>query len=124
MRCVLGVCVCLFLICSSAFAQEGSRGQTWLRRATLVAFCAASYLDYRTTTEGARLGPLEGNGWMADSNGRPKLGLMLGVKAGMRGMMALTQETSLMGRRGFRVAAVLDRDQFRTGGAVYYRYDA
>ncbi len=71
--------------------RKGER-RFYCKEISLVASYAASFWDYQTTAEGAHLGMKEGNGMVADANGRPRLGLMLGVKAGMCGLSAAAQE--------------------------------
>jgi hypothetical protein len=88
--------VCLAAACSTAHAQGASH---LLRRITLAASCAASFWDYQTTAEAARYGASEQNGLLADGNSRPRLGLILGVKAGVCAASAISQETRLFGRK-------------------------
>lgn len=75
-----------------------------MRRLTQGAACAASFWDYRTTAVAARYGGTEQNSLMADSNGRPRLGLMLGVKVGICAATAVLQETHVLGRKRDRFA--------------------
>ena len=97
------LCVCMAVFCLNAYGQErkegkeGKLGYTVLRRVTLVASCAASFWDFQTTVVGAHLGSKEGNGWMTNSKGQPRLGLMLGVKSGMCAAMAVAQEKHILG---------------------------
>jgi hypothetical protein len=53
------------------------------------------------------LGAREGNRLLADGNGRPRLGLMFGVKAGLCGITALAQEKHLFGRDRARLTEPL-----------------
>ena len=89
------VVACLAGLCSGAHAEE--RGHL-LRRITLAASCAASLWDYQTTAAAASYGAIEKNGLMADSQGRPRLGLIFGIKAGICAAAAVAQETHLLGR--------------------------
>ena len=83
--------LCALLACSLMHAQPRLLGKV-LRRATLAASCAASLWDYQTTVAGARYGAVEQNGLLAGSNGRPRLGLMLGMKVGFCGAAIAMQE--------------------------------
>ena len=85
--CAVGVVVCL---CGAARAE--TKPETWLRRVTAAAACAASFWDLQTTSTGVRYGGREGNAFLADAQGRPRWGRMIGVKAGLCGGMLLAQE--------------------------------
>jgi hypothetical protein len=68
--------------------------RTWIRRATLVAGCAASLaFDTWSTRRAVSNGAVESNGMLAGSQGSPAWGRMIGIKAGVCGVSALLQET-------------------------------
>lgn len=48
----------------------------WLRRATTVAACAASFWDLQTTRQATAIGAREDNSFFANKDGTPKLGKM------------------------------------------------
>jgi hypothetical protein len=97
--------VCLAALCpDGAHAEEPGRA---MRRITLAASCAASFWDYGTTAVAARYGATERNALMADSNGHPRLGLLLGVKAGICAATAVLQEAHVFGRKRDRFTNTL-----------------
>jgi hypothetical protein len=72
--------------------------RVWIRRATLIAGCAASLaFDTFTTRRGVAAGAVEANGLLADSQGRPEWGRMIGIKAGSCAVSAVLQETHFFG---------------------------
>jgi hypothetical protein len=72
--------------------------RVWIRRATLIAGCAASLaFDSFTTRRGVAAGAVEANGLLADSQGRPEWGRMIGIKAGSCAVSAVLQETHFFG---------------------------
>jgi hypothetical protein len=81
----------------SAPKQPGSRAK-WIRRATLVAGCAASLaFDTLSTRRAVASGAVESNGLLANSNGSVSWGRVIGLKAGLCGGSALLQETHVFG---------------------------
>ena len=91
------------MVCANVNGQPAGRRASFFRRATLAASCAATFWDYQTTAEGAGYGAKEGNRTFADANGRPRLKLLLTVKAGVCGLSALAQETHWFGRKRDRL---------------------
>jgi hypothetical protein len=104
------LCTSLFLIlCSSAARAEDllvsgggerphSSKRVWIRRATLIAGCAASLaFDTITTRRVYGAGGIEANGILADSQGRPQWGRVVGMKAGSCAVSAVLQETHTFG---------------------------
>ncbi|HML17059.1 MAG TPA: hypothetical protein VK419_08530 [Bryobacteraceae bacterium] len=77
-------------------APEHSRTskRVWIRRATLVAGCAASLvLDTWSTRRAIAAGAIESNPLIANSQGHPDWGRAFGLKAGACGVSAVLQET-------------------------------
>jgi hypothetical protein len=99
----LALWIVMVVVCSNAYAQPGGPSKL-LRRVSLASACAASFWDYATTAEGSALGAVERNSLLARRDGRPRLGLMLGLKIGMCGFSALSQESRAM--RAFRGGAM------------------
>jgi len=67
--------------------------QVWIRRLTLSAACAASLgFDTLTTHRAVSAGAIEANGLLADSQGRPNWGRVIGIKAGVCAASAFLQE--------------------------------
>lgn len=90
----------MLLLAASALGGdvEHSPERTWIRRATLVAGCAASLLfDTLTTQRVAAAGGIEGNRLLSNAQGRPQWGRIVGVKAGLCGVSAILQETHVFG---------------------------
>ncbi len=81
---------------SAVSAQEGRH--PLLRRLTLAVSCAASIWDVQTTAAAIARGGRESNGLFTDAQGRPRWGRMIGLKVGMCGVLAVAQETKLMGQ--------------------------
>lgn len=81
-----------FCLTGSASAEMHGQKIKWLRRATMIGACAASIWDFQTTRAGASYGARELNSAMADANGHPRFGLMLGAKLGMCLGSVVTQE--------------------------------
>jgi hypothetical protein len=81
----------VFLLSSTAWAGEGSRGK-WLRRVTLAAACTASFWDVHSTAVAVRSGARELNPLLADARGRPRWGRIIGFKAGACAASAVVQE--------------------------------
>lgn len=70
--------------------------RVWIRRATLVAGCAASLaFDTLTTRRAVSAGAVESNGLFANSQGQPQWGRMIAIKAGLCGVSAVLQETHI-----------------------------
>lgn len=70
--------------------------RVWIRRATLVAGCAASLaFDTLTTRRATAAGAIETNGLFANAQGQPQWGRMIGIKAGFCAASALLQETHI-----------------------------
>jgi hypothetical protein len=70
----------------------------WIRRATLVAGCAASLAFDSITTERAyAAGAIETNGLLANSQGRPQWTRIIGLKASSCAAFAVLQETHTFG---------------------------
>ena len=97
MRTVVVLLVSLYL-CLPAGAQAQQGRQSWARRLTLAASCAASFWDVQTTAAAISRGGRESNGLFTDAVGRPRWGRMIGLKVGMCGMFAVAQESKLAGR--------------------------
>ena len=86
------ILVVLFFV-SPAISQEPHRAHhPWLRRITLAGACAASFWDLQTTRAGVARGATEANPLFADVQGRPRLGLMIGFKAGVCAASFATEE--------------------------------
>lgn len=65
-----------------------------IRRATLVAGCAASLIfDTLTTRRAINAGAIESTGIFANAQGHPQWGRMIGIKAGFCGATAILEET-------------------------------
>jgi hypothetical protein len=74
------------LLCGPAFSQQPDKTKhSLLKRAFAVAACSAQAADFATTAAGASRFS-EGNGLMANSNGRPALARIGLVKAGLCGV--------------------------------------
>jgi hypothetical protein len=68
--------------------------RVWIRRATLVAGCAASLVfDTLSTRRAVSTGAVEANGLLADPQGNPNWGRVIGLKAGLCGISAVMEET-------------------------------
>jgi hypothetical protein len=81
----------------SASKQPGSRAK-WIRRATLVAGCAASLVfDTLSTRRAVANGAVEANGLLTGSNGSVSWGRVIGLKASLCGGSAVIQETHVFG---------------------------
>lgn len=81
----------------SAPKQPASRAK-WIRRATLVAGCAASLVfDTLSTRRAVANGAVESNGLLTGSNGRVSWGRVMGLKAGLCGGSAAVEETHVFG---------------------------
>jgi hypothetical protein len=90
-------CIGLMLAMSSQAADLVERPHTpkrvWIRRITLVAACAASVgFDTMSTRRAVSAGAVETNPLLADPNGKPQWGRMIGIKAGVCGASAFLQE--------------------------------
>jgi hypothetical protein len=81
--------------CLPAVSQERLVGgkTKWVRRLTLISACAASFWDVQTTSAGVARGLSEGNSLFAGSQGKPRWGRMIGIKAALCGGSAVAQET-------------------------------
>ncbi|GEM_PF-1755717 len=67
--------------------------RVWVRRITLGAACAASLgFDTVSTHRAVIAGAVETNGLLADSQGRPQWGRVIGIKAGACAASAFLQE--------------------------------
>jgi hypothetical protein len=67
--------------------------RVWVRRITLGAACAASLgFDTFTTQRAVGAGAVEANGLLADSQGRPRWGRVIGFKAGACAASAFLEE--------------------------------
>jgi len=67
--------------------------RVWIRRITLASACAASLgFDAVTTNRAVSAGAVESNGLLADSQGRPQWGRVIGIKAGTCIASAFLQE--------------------------------
>ncbi len=70
--------------------------RVWIRRATLVAGCAASLVfDTLSTRRAINAGAVESNGLFANPQGGPQWGRVIGTKAGLCGATAILEETHL-----------------------------
>ena len=98
MRIVLVLAVISYLY-NPALAQAQQARQSWARRLTLAASCAASLWDVQTTAAAISRGGRESNGLFSDPQGRPRWGRMIGLKAGLCGALVVAQESKLAGRR-------------------------
>jgi hypothetical protein len=77
--------------------QPGSKAK-WIRRATLVAGCAASLVfDTLSTRRAVANGAIESNALLTGSNGNVSWGRAIGLKAGLCGGSAVIQETHSFG---------------------------
>ena len=86
------------LVSGGGHEHARSSRRVWIRRATLIAGCAASLaFDTVTTRRGVAAGAVEANGLLADSQGRPEYGRMIGIKAGSCAVSAVLQETHFFG---------------------------
>lgn len=91
------VWVAALLVCLSESAPAQKRGHPWIRRITLAASCAASFWDLQTTRAAVSQGAFEGNRFLANADGSPRWGRIIGLKAGLCGGMVLTEV--LVGRK-------------------------
>jgi hypothetical protein len=90
----IGLVLALFSPTVRAAEHLRTPKRVWVRRATLVAGCAASLVfDTLSTRRATSAGASEGNGLLADSQGRPLWGRVIGVKAGLCGVSAVIEET-------------------------------
>jgi hypothetical protein len=92
----------LLLLAASLRAQDFEHPRTlkktWVRRATLVASCAASLaFDSLTTRRAVAAGGVESNPVLADAQGHPQWGRIIGLKAGLCGFTAAIEETHVFG---------------------------
>ena len=72
--------------------------RVWIRRATLAAGCVASIaFDSWSTRRVASAGGVEQNGILADGQGSPRWGRIVGMKVGFCGASLVMQETHLFG---------------------------
>ena len=70
----------------------------WIRRATLIAGCAASLaFDTLSTRRALANGAVESNGLLSNPNGSVSWGRVVGLKAGFCGVSAAMQETHVFG---------------------------
>ena len=75
-----------------------SSKRVWIRRATLVAGCAASLaFDTITSQRAYAAGAIETNGLLANSQGRPQWTRIIGIKASSCAGLAILQETHTFG---------------------------
>ena len=91
------LCFGLLLAISSRAADllehPGTSKRVWIRRISLGAACAASLgFDTVTTHRAVSAGAVETNGLIANSQGRPAWGRMIGIKAGVCAGSAFLQE--------------------------------
>jgi hypothetical protein len=99
------LCALLLAVCLNTGAQElGDHRGPLVRRLSLAASCATSLWDFQTTAAGAARGMREGNGLLSGANGKPRLGLMFGVKAALCGASFVVEEKNLLGEVNPRVA--------------------
>ena len=86
----------LLATCSQAadlVEHPATSKRVWIRRITLASACAASLgFDAVTTHRAVSAGAVESNGLLADSQGRPQWGRVIGIKAGMCAASAFLQE--------------------------------
>ncbi|MGH7194281.1 MAG: hypothetical protein ACREJM_12240 [Candidatus Saccharimonadales bacterium] len=76
-----------------------SSKRIWIRRVTLAASCAASLVfDTISTQRAVAAGGVESNGLLANSEGRPDWGRMIGMKAGLCGASLFMQESRTFGQ--------------------------
>lgn len=86
------VCAVALLVCLAEAAEAGPNGRLWLRRLTLVGSCASAFWDIKTTRTAVRLGAVESNRLLADAQGRPRWGRIIGLNIGLCAGTALSQE--------------------------------
>lgn len=80
------------LVCVCGAGQAETRPGMWLRRLTMAGACAASFWDLQTTRTAVGYGGVESNRWLADAQGKPRWGRMVGMKIGVCAGTALAQE--------------------------------
>ena len=101
--------LCLVLLLAAGSQAADLAGHTadhpptpkrvWIRRVSMAAACAASLgFDAYTTHRAVSAGAVETNALLADSQGHPQWGRMIGIKAGMCAASAFAQEWHSSGR--------------------------
>jgi hypothetical protein len=86
------------LLVSGGGEHPRTSKRVWIRRATLVAGCAASLaFDTITTRRAFAAGAIETNSLLADSQGRPQWSRIIGVKSAGCAASAILQETHIFG---------------------------
>jgi hypothetical protein len=77
----IGVLLAMNIPGAERVERPSTPARVWVRRITLGAACAASLVfDPITTNRAVSAGAVEGNGLLANSQGRPRWGLMFGIK--------------------------------------------
>jgi hypothetical protein len=80
---------------NAADLVEHPSKRVWIRRITMGAACAASLgFDTFTTRRAVSAGAVETNGLLANAQGRPAWGRIIGIKAGLCAASAYVQEQS------------------------------
>jgi hypothetical protein len=79
---VSALAILLALSPAAPAQQNHSFRHPWLRRITLAAACGASFWDLQTTRQSVSHGAREANPLLADSQGRPRFGRIVGFKTG------------------------------------------
>lgn len=93
------LCAMAVLVCLNGTAEAAPRRGVWLRRLTLVAPCASGFWDIYTTRSAVRVGAVESNRLLADTQGRPRWGRMIGLNIGLCAGTVLSQELLDRNRR-------------------------
>ena len=102
---VLGTTVLLIMCACAGSAAERPSSHTWIRRATLAASCAASLVfDTYSTRAAVSAGAVEANSLLAGQQGRPRWGLMFGLKAANCAVSAVLQESHLFKKPGSEIS--------------------
>ncbi len=76
-----------------------NRHLTLVRRLTVVAACAASFWDAATTHTAVQAGALEGNPFLSGTQGKPRWGRMITIKAALCAGTAISQEARVFRNR-------------------------
>jgi len=86
------------LLVSGGGEHSHSSKRVWIRRATLIAGCAASLaFDTITSRRAYAAGAIETNSLLADSQGRPEWSRIIGFKSAGCAASAILQETHTFG---------------------------
>src|SRR5579872_1734580 len=89
----IGLIFAMMLPAADLVERPRTPKRVWVRRITLAAGCAASLgFDTFTTRRAVAAGALESNGLLSDSQGRPRWGRVIGIKAGVCAGSVFVQE--------------------------------